>query len=211
MRNDLILDFETFGKDAQKCAVIDVSVMVFNWDKMLTDDPYTTKDIGLARRFKLSVTDQVKNWGYEVDSSTVEFWQEQSAEVRRHIKPREDDLTVPEFCSQFISYLAGSPKIDYWWSRSNTFDPIILGRLFESQDRLLHMEEYLKYWRIRDTRTFIDAKLDFPKVNGFNPVSDEALWESTFKAHDSSWDILADVLRLQAIYRAEHDLEQVKI
>ena len=34
MRNDLIIDFETMGQDVNKCAVIDVSAMVFNWDKM---------------------------------------------------------------------------------------------------------------------------------------------------------------------------------
>jgi hypothetical protein len=40
-------------------------------------------------------------------------------------------------------------------------------------------------------------------------VANESAWETTFKPHDSSWDILADVLRLQAIVRAENDLEQV--
>jgi hypothetical protein len=209
LRNDFIIDFETFGKDAQKCAVIDCSVMVFNWDKMLSNDPYTTRDINLTRRFKLSVMDQVKNYGYEIDKDTVSFWEEQSPEVRRHISPKDGDLTVEEFCKDFQNFLINSPKIDFWWSRSNTFDPIILGRLFQSQDKLLHMEEYLKYWRVRDTRTFIDAKLNFPKKNGFNPLADEALWESSFKAHDSSWDILADVLRIQAITRAENDMEQV--
>lgn len=209
MRNDFIIDFETFGKDAQKCAVIDCSVMVFNWDKMLSNDPYTTKDINLTRRFKLSVMDQVKNYGYEIDKDTVTFWEEQSPEVRNRIKPNSSDLTVEQFCKDFHNFLINSPKIDFWWSRSNTFDPIILGRLFQSQDKLLHMEEYLKYWRVRDTRTYIDAKLNFPKKNGFNPMANEELWESQFKAHDSSWDILADVLRIQAIHRAENDMEQV--
>ena len=63
MRNDFIIDFETFGKDAQSCAVIDCSVMVFNWDKMVSDNPYTTADITKTKRFKLSVMDQVKKYG----------------------------------------------------------------------------------------------------------------------------------------------------
>jgi hypothetical protein len=63
--------------------------------------------------------------------------------------------------------------------------------------------EYLPHWSLRDTRTWIDAKLDFPRKNGFCPIEDEKIWEQTFKAHDSAWDILADVLRLQAIDRAE--------
>ena len=73
------------------------------------------------------------------------------------------------------------------------------------------MGNYLKYWSVRDTRTFIDAKFDFPKLNAFVPVSDTAKWEYNFKAHDSKHDVAADILRLQAITRAENDLEQIEI
>lgn len=208
MRNDLIIDFETFGKDANKCAVIDCSVMVFNWDRFL-DDPYNFKDVVKAKRFKLDVVNQVKKYGFEVDASTVSWWESLGPEVRKHIKPTPNDLTVEMFCSEFMDYLISQPNITYWWSRSNTFDPIILGRLFKSQNKLLHMEEYLKFWRVRDTRTYIDAKLDFPKINGFCPINNTEVWENNFKEHDSSWDILADVMRLQAIHRAENDMEMI--
>jgi hypothetical protein len=194
------------GKDAGKCAVIDCSVMVFDFDRFLTN-PYTIESISYAKRFKLSVTDQVKNYGFEIDKSTLQFWEEQSPEVRANIAPKKSDLTVKEFVKQFHEFLIESPKIDYWWSRSNTFDPIILSRLFAAEGKLLHLDEYLKYWRVRDTRTFIDAKLNFPKENSFSPLVDSDKWNKVFKKHDSSWDILADVLRLQQIYRAENDLE----
>jgi hypothetical protein len=202
----LIIDFETMGKDAGKCAVIDCSVMVFDFDRFLTN-PYTIASISQAKRFKLSVTDQVKNYGFDIDKSTLQFWEEQSPEVRANIAPKKSDLTVKEFVKQFHEFLIESPKVDYWWSRSNTFDPIILSRLFAAEGKLLHLEEYLKYWRVRDTRTFIDAKLNFPKENSFAPLVDSDKWNKVFKKHDSSWDILADVLRLQQIYRAENDLE----
>ena len=202
----LIIDFETMGKDAGKCAVIDCSVMVFDFDRFLTN-PYTITSISQAKRFKLSVTDQVKNYGFDIDKSTLQFWEEQSPEVRANIAPKKSDLTVKEFVKQFHEFLIESPKVDYWWSRSNTFDPIILSRLFAAEGKLLHLDEYLKYWRVRDTRTFIDAKLNFPKENSFSPLVDSDKWNKVFKKHDSSWDILADVLRLQQIYRAENDLE----
>ena len=35
----------------------------------------------------------------------------------------------------------------------------------------------------------------------------EEKWNKAFKKHDSSWDILADVLRFQQIFRAENDLD----
>ena len=207
MSKHLVIDFETMGKDAQKCAVIDCSVMIFDMDKMLSSNPYGLDSIGLTRKFKLSVTDQVKNYGWEVDRSTLAFWEEQDADVRSNISPKKSDLTVKEFVKQFHEFLIESPKIDYWWSRSNTFDPIILSRIFDAEGKILHLEEYLKYWRVRDTRTYIDAKLNFPKINGFPPLTNEEKWDIVFKKHDSSWDVLADVLRFQQIHRAENDLD----
>lgn len=206
MSNHFIIDFETMGKDATKCAIVDCSVMVFNTDRFLSN-PYTLDSIKETRKFKLSVADQVKNYGWEIDKSTLQFWEEQDPEVRANVSPKKSDLTVKEFIKSFHEFLIESPKIDFWWSRSNTFDPIILARVFEAEGKLLHMEEYLKYWRVRDTRTYIDAKLNFPKQNGFTPMTDETTWNAKFKKHDSAWDILADVLRMQQIHRAENDLE----
>ena len=209
MRHDLIIDFETMGKNSQNCAVIDCSVMSFSWDKFLSNEPYTIRDITKTVRFKSSVPNQVKDYGWIVEADTLDFWQQQSKEVRSKIVPKSDDLIVEEFVESFHKYLINCPKIDCWWSRSNTFDPIILSRLYISQGRQHHMDEYLKYWKVRDTRTFIDAKLNFPKENSFIPIKNVDLWNQVFKKHDSSWDILADVLRMQAIARAENDLEQV--
>jgi hypothetical protein len=208
MSHHLIIDFETMGKKATKCAVVDCSVIIFEWERF-SSNPYTIENIVDAKRFKLSVSDQVKNYGWEIEKSTLQFWEEQEPEVRARVAPKKDDLTVKEFVKKFHEFLVESPKIDYWWSRSNTFDPIILGRLFEAENKLLHLEEYLKYWRVRDTRTFIDAKLDFPKENGFVPLQDADKWNRVFKKHDGSWDVLADVLRLQQIFRAEHDLNLI--
>jgi hypothetical protein len=92
---------------------------------------------------------------------------------------------------------------------SNTFDPFLLWRLYESQKKTPTINEYLPYWRVRDIRTFIDAKLDFPKINGFVPIKNQTVWDANFKQHNSSWDVLADVLRMQAILRAEEDLELI--
>lgn len=209
MRNDFILDFETMGKNSQNCSAIDCSVMVFSWDKFTSNEPYTLDNIHDTTRFKLSVADQVKNYKWVVENDTLDFWQKQPKEVKEKIAPKKDDLTVEEFVNKFHKYLINTSNVSYWWSRSNTFDPIVLSRLFISQGKQHLMDETLKFWKIRDTRTYIDAKLNFPKDNGFVPIKDEGLWKQKFKQHDSSWDILADVLRLQAIVRAENDLEQV--
>lgn len=198
-----IIDFETMGTDTSNCAVIDVSAMIFDWDRFSSDNPYTLADITEVRKFKFSIKEQVSKYGFAVDQSTIKFWEEQPKEVRRNIMPRDTDISLEEFASQFINFLIPHGKIHRWWSRNNSFDPIILWRLFDSVGKKNQVLEYLPHWFVRDTRTWIDAKLDFPKKNGFVPIDDEKLWEESFKAHDSAWDILADVLRLQAIDRAE--------
>ena len=205
-----ILDCETFGQAVEDCAVIDWSVIRVDTDKMLSDTPYTVKSIVDVKKFKLSVKDQVDNYGWKVYEDTVNFWATVPEEARKNIKPLKTDLKVEEFIDQFLSYLTDAGNIDYWWSRANTFDPVILFRLFKAVNKSNYMKEYLKYWRVRDIRTFIDAKLNFPKKNGFVPIADEEFWNKVFVEHDSAWDVLADALRIQAIIRAENDLEQVK-
>lgn len=198
------------GKIVADCAMIDCSMFVADTDKMLSDNPYTTKTIVEIKKLKLSLKDQVDNYGWKVYSDTVQFWQSLPEEARKHIKPLKTDLSVEEFVIEFTRFLIESGKIDYWWTRSNTFDPFLIWRIYDSQKKGATFNEYLPFWRVRDIRTFIDAKLDFPKKNGFVPIADEEFWGKVFVEHNSSWDVLADVLRIQAILRAEKDLEQVK-
>lgn len=206
--NHLAIDFETWGKKANSAAIIDCSAMVFTFEKMISDQPYTTADINLVTKFKLSAQDQ-KQFGYIIEPGGVEFWRNQPVEIRQLVAPKSTDITLREFKFQFLKFLESYGKIDYWWSRSNTFDPIILWRIFESLNSSELLDEYLRFWRVRDFRTFIDAKFNFTTQNGFCPISDDKYWAQVFQEHNSSWDVLADVLRVQAIVRAEHDLKQI--
>jgi len=200
------IDCETLGQPVQNCAVIDFSFIVVDTEKFLSSNPYTTRDVSLVKKFKLSVKDQVDNYGWMVYKDTVEFWQSLPNEARKNIVPKKDDLTVKEFITQLVSYLNDSGKVDYWWSRSNTFDPVILARIFDAEGKHEMFKQYFPHWKVRDIRTYIDAKLDFPKKNGFIPIDDEEHWAKVFVEHDSAWDVLADVLRMQKIVRIENDL-----
>lgn len=208
-RHDLILDFETMGTNAQTCAAIDCAVFVFTWDRFL-ENPYTFEEIlHGATRYKLNVQEQVRKYGFIVEQDTLEFWSGLPKEVRSRITPKKDDLTVQEFTEAIMRDLANGPKIEYWWSRNNTFDPTVLWRLMWTQHSKYRINEYLMHWRVRDVKTWIDAKFDFSTKNGFVPVSDGKYWSNTFLEHNSTHDIAADVMRLQAIHRAENDMELV--
>jgi len=209
-RHDLVIDFETMGSRALDCAAIDASTFVFTWDRFL-DNPYSFEEIlDGAIRYKLSVKDQVQNYGFKVEQDTLDFWMRQAPEVQDKIKPRKDDLTVKEFTEAIMRDLSNGPKIEYWWSRNNTFDPTVLWRLVWTQHSKYRINEYLMFWRVRDVKTWIDAKFDFTTPSGFVPVADEDYWKRTFREHDSTHDVAADVMRLQAICRAENDMEQVR-
>lgn len=208
--NDLFIDFETFGQSESECAVIDCTALFFDWSRFASTNPYTFEElVSATKRFKLDVKHQIEDYGFIIEQDTLNFWQSTSPEVRSRISPKKDDITVKQFGNQFIEMLAMNKKVDYWWTRGNNFDPPILWRLMKKASRYHDVNQYLLYYRLRDIRTFIDAKFDFSTQNGFVPIADEEYWNKVFQQHNSQHDVAADVLRLQAITRAENDLEQV--
>lgn len=210
MRTDFILDFETIGQCSRLAPAIDCSYTTFVWERFL-EEPYSFNElISTIKKSKLSIQEQVTNYDFSYKKEDLDWWMQQAPEVKQHIKPRADDLTIPQFIEEVISYLRKSEKISYWWSRANGFDPVILDHLSMSVSKDKFLNEYIPYWKVRDTRTFIDAKFNFTTKNGFCPVADQEWWESNFKAHDSTHDVAADILRLQSIHRAENDMEQIE-
>lgn len=209
MRTDFILDFETIGQCARKAPAIDCSYTTFIWDRFL-EEPYTFEElISNIQKSKLDIKHQVEKYDFSYKEEDLQWWMQQPKEVRKNIVPKPDDLTIDQFVNKMIDYLRRSEKIDYWWSRSNGFDPVILDHLAMAIEKDKFLNEYIPYWKVRDTRTFIDAKFNFTTKNGFVPIADTDRWEQIFNAHDSTHDVAADILRLQAIHRAENDMEQI--
>lgn len=208
MKQDFILDFETIGQNVMKCPIVDVAYVAFDWDRFLTD-PYSFEEItGLVQTQKFDIKRQL-DYGYSYKKTDLEFWDKQDAAAKNKLRPRSGDLWIETVCENLIKYLRSAGKINYWWSRGNTFDPVLLERLFRDTYQIEELHQYLPWWRVRDIRTYIDAKFNFSTKNGFIPVSDVEYWNKTFVGHDSTHDVAADVLRLQAIHRAENDLEQI--
>ena len=211
MSTHFIIDFETIGQNSREVPAIDCSYTTFDWSRF-TENPYSFKELVLGmQQAKFNIKDQVQNHGCKYNDRDLQWWLDQPPALRVNLKPSENDLTPVQFMEKLIDYLRSSNKVERWWSRSNSFDPVILERLAQYANKTSLMNDYLKYWAVRDTSTFIDAKFDFHKINGFVPVSNTAKWEYNFKAHDSKHDVAADILRLQAITRAENDLEQIEI
>ena len=208
-RWDAIYDIETLNTDQSKTPIIDMSAYKFNWGRFTTD-PYTFEELlGDIKRYKVSVKDQVKNYGAEVCPETLQFWEEQAAVVRKRITPKKDDLLVEDFLEQLFSHMTSSHQPTFHWSRNNTFDPVVVAMLARKAGMFERYRQAFKFWAVRDVKTWIDAKFDFSIDQNFIPVADEEYWNNTFEHHNSVHDVAADVLRLQAIRRGEEDLETV--
>ncbi len=203
-----VLDYETMGQDPTTCAAVDCSYVAFDWDRF-KNDPYMFDELlGMTQRAKFDVQDQVKRHGFNIDPSTVEWWSQQDKEVRQLIRPSQDDISIEVFLSNLQVYLEKHQYLKYWWSRSNTFDPIILWHMTAKADVKPVFAKLLPHWKVRDTRSFIDAKTNFSlKSNGFTPMKNEQRWNEVFKQHSSCHDIVADVLRLQTLTRLDLDLD----
>jgi hypothetical protein len=208
---DHIFDYETLGQDVYTCPVLNVSFYNFDRARFTSVmEPYRFSElIKDVKSVKFEVEDQVKTYGYKIEQSTLEWWSQQGAKARSILKPSTSDQKLAHAVEQHLDYVAGAKKISYWWSRSNTFDPIILWRTARDTGNLARVQDLLKYWAVRDTRTFIDAKFDFKVKNSFCPFTDEAKWNEVFVPHDSTHDVAAEVMRLQAIIRAEADLDHI--
>lgn len=206
----LIYDFETLSQDSLTGVALDCSWLIFDWNRFL-DNPYSFNELlKMANKAKFDVKEQVDKYGYKIQNSTIEWWQSQEKEVRKKILPTEHDISINTFMDEFLSSIPD--RLDYHWARSNTFDPIFLARIARDTGNEKLINQKLKYNTIRDTRTYIDAKTNFnKKMNSFVPIKDEKYWEQNFKAHDSSCDIVADVLRLQTLTRIENDLGATEI
>lgn len=207
-RVDFILDFETLGANAIICPAIDCSYAFIEWDRF-TQNPYSLEElmIKVITKKKFDLKDQMK-YGTKFTESDLNFWVDNNK--IDYINPSKKDVNVVEFIDLLLTDLEKCGKIDYWWSRSNCFDPIILDRLFNYTNKSIEMRKYLKYYKVRDTRSYIDAKLYFPKDNLFIPIEDEEYWNKAMNVHNSKFDVAADILRIQAIERAESNLPMVK-
>lgn len=209
MNQHFIYDFETLGQDVFQIPMLDCSYVAFDWDRFTSDNPYTLEElVSLSRKDKLQMAHQVTEHGAKYTQRDLDWWLSQSDDAKKVLKPSAQDVRVEVFIGNFIDYLKEVGKINYWWTRSNSFDPIILQRWATIVGRQEEIGNLLKFWLVRDTRTFIDAKLDFPEQNGFIPLADKEYWDKTFVKHDSRFDIAADILRLQTITRLENDMEQ---
>jgi hypothetical protein len=87
-------------------------------------------------------------------------------------------------------------------------DAAIIWRLFRSVNKEATIREYLPRNNARDVASFIDAKFDLEnKRVDFVPIDDVDYWNKIYMKTDSAMEVMANIMRIQTILRAENDLE----
>jgi hypothetical protein len=207
--NMMFIDFSMLGYHPEDCVILDCSVAVVNKEKMLSNTPYTTMSaFKEVKRFKLDIPSQ-KALGFVAHESGIDFWKTQSKDmIDRVLKPSEKDLPVADFATSFIDHIIPKGKIDTWWSWNSMDDAAILWRLFRSVKKEATIREYLPRHKARDVATFIDGKLGLENTRlDFVPIIGVDYWNKIYVKADSSMEVMANVMRFQAILRSELDLE----
>ena len=83
-------------------------------------------------------------------------------------------------------------KLDYIFSRNNTFDPVIVQSICSD----LNLPLPYDWWKIRDTKSFIMG-LTYTAGIKDNFIPAEA--EHKYVEHDPRHDVVLDVMRMQTL------------
>lgn len=194
--SSLIYDYETLHADINKAPIISIALCEFDLKRML-EEPYDYDDlVESADFYKFDVADQVLNYGRIVSKETVEWWSSQGDDAKKSIAPTNDDLKLPVLYDIMSQYM--DRKYDSIFTRGNTFDPMITKSIIEVA---LGRVDPTPWWKVRDTRSYIDALTFNTSINNkFLPLD----IKDKFIAHDPRHDIAADIIRIQFLLRTIH-------
>lgn len=205
-----IFDYETLGVNRlHNVTALEVSFFTFDETRFL-DRPYTFEEIiDDTLTLKMDARQQKEKFHTVHDKDAVDFWTRMDEKIkRRTFLPSKFDLTLEETLDKITKYLEAN-RPEYWWSRSNLFDPVILLGQYDQIGQLDKIKEILPYYRVRDVRSFIDGYFGIDADGGnFIPVldpKDEPALLAKFEQHYSKHDVAMDVLRLQMIHRNRHN------
>lgn len=193
MSNSIVYDFETLSQDAFDGVVVNLALLKFDEDRFV-DNPYTFQELVEDCFFiKFDVKEQVEVYGRKIQPSTIAWWDEQSTEARRMLKPSPEDVSISELYS-YLTEEVQMQECNRVYTRGNTFDPIYLKSVLRHFDK----EDPAKWWNIRDTRSLFEGMTYGHNIKStFIP---EGL-EKNFISHNPLHDIAMDVMRFQYLVR----------
>jgi len=144
---DIMLDLETLATSP------DSVILTFGAIKFNPFDIDEELDTGLY--YRIDVDEQIA-LGRNVDQGTVDWWGQQSEEVREEALGEHDRVSLEDFTQQLNRFVVGADRI---WAQGPVFDIVILENLY----RQLGKPTPWAYYTIRDSRTLLKALGDSRK------------------------------------------------
>jgi len=132
--------------------------------------------------------------GRDVDQTTVQWWESQSAEAQEASYKAKDTVTATVGMYMFSAWICcvGVPEKVKMWGNGSSFDCTILSSLYDQSHELRHPKPWA-WWDDRDMRTLLDAFPAAKDVGEFVGVKHHALHDARHEAKQ-----LAKALRLMA-------------
>jgi len=143
-----MLDLETLGT-RPGCVILTLGAVKF--------DPYSLRDPGPGIYFRVDVDEQTA-LGREVQEDTLNWWLEQSDDIREEALGENDRVSLNTLYRDLNKFLVG---VDSIWAQGPLFDFAILENLY----RQCGWPTPWQYWQIRDSRTLFGVHGD-PRVKG---------------------------------------------
>jgi hypothetical protein len=145
---DVMLDLETLGTRPD-CVILTLGAVKFN--------PYKIEDPGPGIYLRIDVDEQTAR-GREVQEDTLNWWLNQSNDVREEALGESDRVSVETMYKDLNRFLVGVNNI---WAQGPVFDIAILENIYRQYGWPVPWQ----FWQIRDSRTLFGVHGD-PRVKG---------------------------------------------
>jgi hypothetical protein len=189
--NNVIYDFETLSQNTFKGVVVSFAILEYD-ESRFTSNPYSFSElVSLCKIIKFDIVEQRNKYNRVIDKSTLDWWKNQNDEAQRQLLPSKDDVSISELYNFIVSNY-NNKNIKTVWTRGNTFDPVLLDSIMNDTEKTNPFD----WWKIRDTRSFIDGILY--GLNISNKFMPENL-DIDFIHHNPCHDIAVDVMRMQLL------------
>lgn len=196
MDDGVIYDFETLSQNPINGAIVSLAILSFNFEKLRTNSYTYETLLNDTYFFKFDVREQVEKFDRIIEQSTLDWWQQQDKEALKKLKPSKDDVSIKQLVPFFKNAVARPEKIKTYFTRNNTFDPVILYSISNYFNQPMPHD----WWKIRDTKSFIDGLTYGAGIrDSFIPPD----CENKYVKHDPVHDVVLDVMRLQVLLNSK--------
>ncbi len=161
---EVMIDIET-ASTSPNAAILTVGAVKFDRTKPLAS-PCESLYV------RIDYNDAILKYSLDVDEKTLDWWREQSKEVREEAFGDDGSIArvkLEEGLSALSDFVKDCKCV---WANSPTFDCVILENAYKAANLAVPW----KFWQLRDTRTVYDIAgvflKDFTGVTKHNALSD---------------------------------------